>query len=269
MKFDMEELATLGAEIEKPWTEQGPEFLVALAQKGEIDPWDVDLVFVIDKFLGQLSAAQSKQELKEAARIIFFVSVLLRLKSQKLYTKPIQEADDLNEPYGDLLDFEEIDFQEIDRSNNFNQLLNPKALDKALARNPKSLKEARKRSITLDDLITLFRETEVKLAQDKKKKKKKSLQDFEDEGDIILREDEETDIMELAHDENLEHKIQLLSEYILQTLELHKQTSLTELRDAIGDWVDTFLSALFLSHSGKTEISQKTFYQEIWLKRIA
>jgi chromatin segregation and condensation protein Rec8/ScpA/Scc1 (kleisin family) len=60
-----------------------------------------------------------------------------------------------------------------------------------------------------------------------------------------------------------------LSEYILQTLEMNKTISLTLLKESIGDWVDTFLSALFLSHSGKTELMQEIFYDEILIKRIA
>lgn len=254
-------------EIEnKTWTELGLELLVEMSGKGEIDPWDVDLVFVIDKFLNQLTQSESKQELKEAARIIFFVSVLLKIKSQHLYQKPPENQD--QNDYGDLIDFEEIDFEELPETHNYNQVLNPKMLDKVLMRNPKGLKQQRKRKITLDELIDIFKQSEVQ-TNSVKKRKKKSLQDFMEDGEIVLREDEETDILELAHDENLEQKIQLLSEYILRTLELNKETTLSELKENIGDWVDTFLSALFLSHSGKTELLQKNFYEEIWLKRIA
>ena len=92
------------------WSEIGPEVLVEMSAKGEIDPWDVDLVYVIDKFLNKLADRQDKQELKEAARIIFFVSVLLKLKSQRIYQKPNNQpalGDD------DFLDFENIDFEEF------------------------------------------------------------------------------------------------------------------------------------------------------------
>lgn len=246
----------------------GPELLVQMAQKKEIDPWDVDLVYVIDRFLGQLSKKEDKQELKEAARIIFFVSVLLRIKSQNLYVKPVVAPEELGEDYGDLLDFEAIDFQQIDgNAEQYAEMLTPRALDKVLSRNPKGMREARKRKITLDDLLDLFREVESKTSKSKKKKKK-SIQDFIDDGDVVIREDEDTDINDLAHDENLEQKIQMLSEYILQKLEIDKETSLSALKDIVGGWADTFLSALFLSHSGKTEISQKIFYEEIWLKRV-
>ncbi len=255
------------------WSEIGPEVLVEMSAKGEIDPWDVDLVYVIDKFLNKLADRQDKQELKEAARIIFFVSVLLKLKSQRIYQKPNNPpaiGDD------DFLDFENIDFEELNSSSaQMDNMLSPKALDSVLSRNSKSIKENRVRKITLDDLLELFKEAELKTAR-KKKKKKRTLKDFlndEDldfghEDDIVIREDEKTSIMDLAHDEDLEHKIKLLSEYILAELEKDHSTNLNSLQAKIGDWVDTFLAALFLSHSGKTEMSQQEFYQEIWLKRI-
>jgi segregation and condensation protein A len=255
----------------KNWTEIGLEFLVEMAQKKEIDPWDVDLVYVIDKFLGQLTASNGSdnQQLKEAARIIFFVSVLLRIKSENLYIRPsAQEISDSD----DFMDFDNVEFDELDPENrsrtSMQEMLTPKALDKILTRNTKSLKEQRNRRITLEDLITIFKQVEEKGAG-KKRKKKLKLSDFEDEGDIVIREDEETDIMDLAHNENLEQKIQILSEYILQTLEMNKTMSLSLLKESIGDWVDTFLSALFLSHSGKTELMQEIFYDEILIKRIA
>ncbi|MDX1919462.1 MAG: segregation/condensation protein A [Candidatus Caenarcaniphilales bacterium] len=256
----------LEAPQEKNWLDSGPEMLVEMAKSGEIDPWDVDLVFVIDKFLSQLQGKEDKQELQEAARIIFFVSVLLRIKSQFIYVKPIQPQDELTDEYGDLIDFDAVDFEEIDPNAQFNEILNPKALDRVLSRNPRGMKEPRRRKITLDDLIDLFKEVESKTSK-KKIKKKVSLEDFEEDG-IVLREDEETDIYDLAHDENLEQKIEMLSVYILQKLELEKETTLSDLKDLVGDQIDTFLSALFLTHSGKTEIRQKAFYEEIWLMRL-
>ncbi|MDJ0625094.1 MAG: segregation/condensation protein A [Candidatus Caenarcaniphilales bacterium] len=249
---------------EKSWAELGPELLVEMAKKGEINPWDVDLVFVIDKFLSQLSSQNEKQELKQAAHIIFLVSVLLRIKSQDIYTKPTKEE---SSEFDDLMDFEAVDFEEINENSKYEEMLTPKALDTVLSRNPKGLKQQRTRKITLDDLIGLFREVELKTSK-RKRKKKTSLQDFEDEEGIILREDEDTDILDLAVDENLEQKIEVLSQIILDKLQLDKQISLSDLKNSIGDKIDTFLSALFLTHSGKTEIAQETFYEEIWLRRV-
>ncbi|HEY9885759.1 MAG TPA: segregation/condensation protein A [Vampirovibrionales bacterium] len=246
--------------------DSAPEILVEMAKKNEIDPWDVDLKLVIDKFLTHLNNKDEKQELKEAARIIFFVSVLLRIKSQKIYTRP-DPAEEVDEFGDDLIDFENIDFEELDENKDPSKLLSTNALDHALTRNTRAMKQKRGRGVTLEELVKLFEEAEHKVSK-RKFKKKTTLEDFDDEDGIVLREDEDTDILDLAHDENLEQKIEILSKYILETLSLQTKTALSEIKDAVGDNVDTFLSALFLTHSGKTEIEQIKFYEEIWLKRI-
>ena len=61
----------------------GLEILVQLAEKGEIDPWDIDLLQVTDKYLALLNKSP-REKLLNAGRAIFFASVLLRLKSDIL-----------------------------------------------------------------------------------------------------------------------------------------------------------------------------------------
>src|SRR3989338_9432008 len=61
----------------------GLELLVQLAEKGDIDPWDVDIIEVTDKYLAALNKSP-RENLLNAGRAIFFASVLLRLKSDIL-----------------------------------------------------------------------------------------------------------------------------------------------------------------------------------------
>src|SRR3990167_8830186 len=61
----------------------GLEILVQLAEKGDIDPWDIDIIEVTDKFLAALDKSP-RENLLNAGRAIFFASVLLRLKSDIL-----------------------------------------------------------------------------------------------------------------------------------------------------------------------------------------
>ncbi len=234
------------------------DLLVNLAQKGEIDPWNVNLIELIDKFLAQIS----NDNLKEAAEIIFFVSVLLRIKSEKIYIKAKleNEFDDL-----DLFN-EEINFEELNLESPYEKEFEKEFLDSVLMRNQKSFKEKRKKNITLEDLIQIFKS--VELPKKINRKKKINFDDFNDEEGIIIREDESSDILELAHEENLEEKIKILSEHILKIIEMNSNIALSKLEIVFGNKIDTFLSALFLSHSGKTEIQQEKFYEEIFLKRL-
>ena len=64
------------------------ELLVQLAEEGEIDPWDIDVVTVTDKFLDRLDDA----DLRTGGRALFYASVLLRMKSDAMWTDEEPEA---------------------------------------------------------------------------------------------------------------------------------------------------------------------------------
>ena len=83
----------------------GIEFIVQLAEKGEIDPKDVDIIYVTDKFL-QAIAAAPKENLRQSGKVIFHASVLLRMKAEALlaYKAPISDDYlDFNEDDGELI----------------------------------------------------------------------------------------------------------------------------------------------------------------------
>ena len=61
----------------------GIEILVNMAKQGKIDPWNVDIVDVYDKYMMQVFQAKG-QNLRLTGRTILFAAVLLRLKSNIL-----------------------------------------------------------------------------------------------------------------------------------------------------------------------------------------
>jgi len=56
------------------------EVLVQLADDGEIDPWDIDVVQVTDKFLDAIEGT----DLRTSGRALFYASVLVRMKSDAM-----------------------------------------------------------------------------------------------------------------------------------------------------------------------------------------
>ena len=58
--------------------EEPVEILVRLAESGEIDPWNIDIVEVTDRFLSELDRIQ-KLDLRISGRTLFFASTLLRI----------------------------------------------------------------------------------------------------------------------------------------------------------------------------------------------
>ena len=58
----------------------GIEILVNMAKQGKIDPWNVDIVEVTDKYLTQLFQSKA-QNLRLTGRTLLFAAILLKLKS--------------------------------------------------------------------------------------------------------------------------------------------------------------------------------------------
>ena len=77
----------------------GIEILVKLAQNGDIDPKNVDIIDVTDKFLKAIAAAP-KENLRQSGKIIFHASVLLRMKAEALLSAAVEADGD------DFVDFD-------------------------------------------------------------------------------------------------------------------------------------------------------------------
>ncbi|MDY6780259.1 MAG: segregation/condensation protein A, partial [Halobacteria archaeon] len=69
------------------------DVLVNLAREGEIDPWDIDIVEVTDKFLERLDEA----DLARSGRGILYASILLRMKSDYLVEEGEEDEDEEEE----------------------------------------------------------------------------------------------------------------------------------------------------------------------------
>ena len=59
------------------------EILVRMAEKNEIDPWNIDIVEVTDRFLEELGN-RSELDLRLSGRTLFYAATLLRIKSDYL-----------------------------------------------------------------------------------------------------------------------------------------------------------------------------------------
>ncbi len=59
------------------------EILVGLAERGEIDPWNIDIIEVTDRFLTELERRR-QLNLQVSGRTLFYAATLLRMKSEHL-----------------------------------------------------------------------------------------------------------------------------------------------------------------------------------------
>lgn len=78
------------------------------------------------------------------------------------------------------------------------------------------------------------------------------------------------DILELAHDEDIEDVIARIEQILIAYFESGDILSLVALIEKLGgrgDWVDAFLAVLFLSNAGKVLLQQEKFYGPLFIAR--
>ncbi len=238
----------------------GIEFLVQLAERGEIDPKDVDISYVTDRFL-QAIAAQPKENLRQSGKVIFHASVLLRMKAEALLA---------NKSYGDgnddYLDFADEDGLMIYDANKqlIARQITLRDLERALVRRA-AKKQNRPRKVTLDELVAALREAEriERLRRERIPKSRIQLEGFHQINDV-------DDILDLAHDEDIELTIDRTERILVEQLQPGRSLELVELIIKLGkksDWVDAFLALLFLANAGKVILEQSDFYGPLMITR--
>lgn len=135
-------------------------------------------------------------------------------------------------------------------------------LEKAIVRTS-NRKKVRKRQVTLDELIAALREAEKieKIRAERIPKARIDLAGHLEVNDV-------DDILDLAHDEDIEMtigKVEILLSKILKIGENIELFALVTLLDDKSDWVDAFLASLFLSNAGKIDLEQEEFYGPLYL----
>lgn len=142
-----------------------------MAKKGEIDPWNVDIIDLTDKFLKKI------EDLRVSGRIILYASLLLKMKSEILLSEIYGEEEEQSfEAYEeDVYYYEE--FEEIKELRSITLPVRRKV----------------KRYTTLDDLVKELRLLE-KLEGRRKRKRLKvgQFQSFEN----------------IPHEEDVEEKVE-------------------------------------------------------------
>ncbi len=246
------------------------KFLQDAAGKGELDPWDIDVISVIDSFLDQFhqtmgheknNSISLERDLSETSEAFFAASVLVNLKAQVL------EADVFP---SDLADFED-DMQEMEQSW-INQSFDMPQYPEKYLRRRSVAKPIIKRSATLGELISQLEsiaetiETQDILLMKKQRNKKYSNRD------LISQ------VKSLAHREKLPETTKALGIFIdkweqaLQWVDFEYLVSKWKQvakKDLDKDRLGVFWALLFLSSQNKIEMKQLiSLYGPIKIKRI-
>jgi segregation and condensation protein A len=248
------------------------ELLVQLAEEGEIEPWDIDIVEVTDAFLAKLDAA----DLRTSGRALFYASVLLRMKSDEMLAADEPEEgsfDDWEAELGMGMGMDDPDAPPAE---------DPIAGLEAEMERRLERKQARGSPETLDELVRELRDAERDSwwKESREYDTSGSPRGFQrgtqtldyHSADEFRAEDEPTadDVTGTAHGEDIEETIDRVYDALDEQYSAGRDEVLfVEVETAGGSRVETFLALLFLSHRGQVRLQQDELFGDLWIRNPA
>jgi segregation and condensation protein A len=228
------------------------EILVGLAERGEIDPWNINIIEVTDRFLSELERRR-QLNLQLSGRTLFYAATLLRMKSEQL---------NVPEESGDEGDGEDLFGDEfsggIDEEIDFGGRLGPiERLEHEIQRRL-DRKSMRKSPITLFELIT-----ELKNIEKEDRRRRRMAAD--NTSDALLVDAD--DVVGIAHEEDFqESSMTRVAEY-LEGLEIDEEMTLAELCERM-EWgiPEVYIPLLFLALDGRCSLRQEEFFGDIYVQ---
>lgn len=229
----------------------GLEILVELAEKGDIDPWDIDIIDITNKYLAALNSSP-RENLLNAGRAIFFASVLLRLKSDIL----------LNLSNETLLSSQQTEdfFPEDELLDDGRVHLDLSRLEGFIGRSS-SGRQQRKRNVSLADLIFALQQAE----EEEETRIIRAKLRAERLAHTIVISEFPDDVLEIAHEEDIDQITEKIESVIQEHLTEDKPITLSFLRELINDEYKPFIALLFLANSKKVVLEQDEFYGEVFI----
>ena len=210
---------------QEDFDERSIDILVSLAKNGEIDPWDIDIVDVTDRFLARVAELE-KLDLRVSSRTLLFASMLLRMKSDALEET---EPEDLyeEEPVDDEL-----------------QACFP-ALKSKVRRHAK-------RRVTLSELIQ-----ELKKATKRKERSEVRR--------LVQVQVQEFDALAVAHSEDIEGHVKKMKRELKRRFASHDQVLFSELivENTVEAIVETYIPLLFMATRRQIQLEQKELFGDL------
>ena len=250
--------------------------LIDSAEKGDIDPWDVPVIEVIDRFLHELGLMDTSEssvteaDLPQSGQAFLWASMLVLLKADTL-----QLLQEIYQEEADTEFFEELDLDNLEQSPAL-----PPFLERQLRRRT-SVPPRGKRKVTLQELIEQLEQiaAEIEAATTGEAKPKRT---------STSRRAAMKAIANLAHNENLTELAIQLERFLLLKfpqiatsqdfvnwehllLHWHQDAPTDFQQQSHADNLDRagiFWALLLLSAQSKVELSQEEFYQDLSIRPI-
>jgi len=256
--------------------------LIEMAERGEIDPWDVKVVDVIDRFLSELNPFENSSEpyesnLSQSGQAFLYASMLLLLKAESLTQNETDtDADAVIDEAVELMEGEDVEV-------GLPPFLERRLQRRAVARPPQ------KRRVTLKELIDQL-QTIATALEDGNRRSKRLPRPRQQSRQQAIRA-----IAQLAHQENLSELAAALAEFLtsywktvtdgqqwldfelllelwsevkaFRTSEVHAHGDEdAETASQRHDRVGVFWALLLLTAQSKVELEQESFYQDLKIR---
>ncbi len=233
------------------------EIILDLVKEGKIDPWNIDIVDLYDKYMARIKDLK-QENLRSVGKAILFSSTLLKIKSDILQGITINDFDpEPQEYFEDDGMIDDGSFEQMQIPTN-----NVVSFDEVLQRRT-SVRLNRKRSVTLKDLIRhiqfyedLEKQYEIKNALDRKERRVRNYANLKT-----------AQIKELAHEEYVEEVIEKMRQNLNEIFTHEENIELTELCLLGFDKSSAFIALLFLARDEDYDIYQDEFYGKLFVKK--
>ncbi|MEM9806935.1 MAG: segregation/condensation protein A [Cyanobacteria bacterium P01_D01_bin.56] len=258
-------------------------FLIDLSERGEINPWDVNVIDVVDRFLKSLKEqdlvavngrSPYEKNLSESGQAFLYASMLVLLKADTLIRNEIEE---------EVVEFE-------DDENSFE----PQGYARRLPRNLENYIHRRavatppeKRQVTLQELIAQLEMMAVAMANPTPRNRHRGAKPHSKRKAIST-------IAQLAHQENLSEIADALAGFLDRYWEeLESAIAWMDFERLLEHWahfrpdvlggpitqelsdedyrhekVGVFWGLLFLSSQSKVELAQDRFYRDLKVRQL-
>ncbi len=233
--------------MQESFADNAIALLIDLAQRGEVDPWDVNVIDVFDRFLNELTW-QDSQDLSTSGQAFLYASMLVLLKAESL-TEPPPDSE---------ADLEALDCFEDELG--LGTLPLPTRLEQHLHRRPVAPPPQRRR-VTLGDLIQQLEMMAVAVERQSQRPRPAKVR-------RVSKARAARAIAQLAHPENLSEVAGELEMLLSQLSTPQEWLDLEALLTLKNDRVGVFWALLLLCAQSKVELDQSEFYQDLRLRPI-
>ncbi|MBD2089089.1 segregation/condensation protein A [Microcoleus sp. FACHB-1515] len=243
--------------------------LLDMAERGELDPWNVQVIEVIDRFLSQLQPSATggraayEADLSQSGQAFLYASMLVLLKADSL----ARAAEAAEAPP------EEEEFLELTNDSPLPLRLERSLRRRAVARPPQS------RRVTLAELIAQLEVMATTLAEQTPRVRARRPKPHS-------RAEAVASIADLAHAENLSEVAAAIERFLRDHWsEINQGQDWMDFEALLAAWaqpgvnpipshspqgdrVAVFWGLLFLSAQSKVELAQTEFYQDLQVRSL-